>query len=328
MIESYEDIIALSIIVEEGDLVEGHVYRKLEHREEDIRKKKAERVRVRVVIRVDKVEIQHLSNRLRVHGQIVEGPEDIIGSYQSISFEPRDLIGICKEWDSFVEEYLEETLRESHVPPIVAIGIEQGSAEIYLIRSRSYERIYSTDWSSGKISNREEQFQIFGEILSRAIEISGKELAVVVYGPGFIKDNFVKFVRERAPDLSLHVVNTNHGDLRGLYELMKGKLEKFLRNYRVSREMMLVDRLLEEIGKEGFYVYGIKDIEESASSGAIDTLLVHQNIFHDREIRRIIKTVREKRGRIVVISGDHEAGNILKSLGGIAAITRFKLQKK
>lgn len=326
LIENHDDLLALSILIKKEDIVNGVVYRKLEHRDEDVRKKKTERIMVRVKIRVEKVEIQEFSDRLRIHGVIIEGPEELIGSYQSINFEIGETIEICKNWDTFEKEYLQEILSENYMQSIVAVGIEQGYAEIYIIKNNSFERVYSRQWSSNKLSDQNEENYVFGEILSKIKDIyEDSKLAVIIYGPGFIKDNFIKFAEEKVPNLSFHVVTTNHGDLRGLYELIRGKLSSFIKNCRISKEMALLDKLMEEIGKNGLFAYGVEEIERYAACGAIEILLVHRNLFHEHKTRNIVKLVKDKGGRVCVISGEHEGGKILHSLGGLAAITRYKI---
>ncbi len=322
--EDMDDIVSLSLLIKEGDLVEGICFRRQERKGDEIRKKKSERIPMIVKVRVEKVEVQEYSERLRIHGVIVEGPENVVNSYQTLNFQCGDEIKICKDWEEEDLEYLKEIVEESSLPSCIAVGIEHGSIEIFSIKRSSFERIYSKEWSGGKDIGMENMREVFGEVLSKLEEVA-KDKYIIIYGPGFIKEDFIKFLKERNPDMRVEAINTNHGGIRGIYELLKGKISPILKKYRIAKETHLVERLMEEIGREGLYAYGIDEIRKYAESGGIECLLVLENKFHEEDVRKIMKMVKESRGKIHVISAGHEGGKILKSLGGIAAITRFRI---
>ena len=100
---------------------------------------------------------------------------------------------------------------------------------------------------------------------------------------------------------------------------------KFLEETRVARETRLMEQLFAEIGKGGMFAYGDAQVLEAARSGAVATLLVLDTKVRSKSAEDLLKTVEDSKGEFVVVSSMHEAGRRLESLGGIAAILRYRM---
>ncbi len=90
--------------------------------------------------------------------------------------------------------------------------------------------------------------------------------------------------------------------------------------------MHAVNDLLEEISKNSSKVaYGLKQTEEAVNLGAVSKLLIlDKNISSDNSAN-LMDMVENMKGEVIVISSQHESGNQLASLGGIAAILRYSV---
>ncbi|MEM4105847.1 MAG: mRNA surveillance protein pelota, partial [Thermoplasmata archaeon] len=98
-ITNMDDLWLLSNFIEKGDIVIGNTFRKIEERSDQIRSKKEERIKIRVGIKVEDIEFQEFTDRLRIKGKIVQGPEEFLGHYQSLNFSSGDSMEIVKnEW--------------------------------------------------------------------------------------------------------------------------------------------------------------------------------------------------------------------------------------
>jgi protein pelota len=70
-------------------------------------------------------------------------------------------------------------------------------------------------------------------------------------------------------------------------------------------------------------------VKEAASYGAVDLLLVADALLREaddeyrREMEGIMRDVEKTRGKVMIVSDEHEAGQELMSLGGMAALLRF-----
>ncbi|NPA75201.1 MAG: mRNA surveillance protein pelota [Euryarchaeota archaeon] len=314
-IDNIDDLWYLKNVLRAGDLVFGTVYRKDEQSGDMKRAKKTARRRMRVGIVVEKVEFQEFSDRLRIVGKIRVGPEDVLGLYQAINLAPGDEISIIKErWSPEEKELLNEAVKNAERPQVYFLGLEHGLATIAALRAYGVQELVSLR----KRGDDDDEF--FGEVLSAITELRKDELPLIILGPGFYKDNFVRFAAGKLKNYT--VLQASHGDMRGIYEVLKSSLHKILQDTRLSREEKLIDRLLEEISKEGLYAYGMEEVKNALNMGAVETLMVSDRKY--REYESLIKLAHDSGAEIHIISTAHEKGKILENLGGVAAILRFR----
>ncbi len=314
-IDNLDDLWYLSTILAPGDLVFGTVFRKEERSGDMVRSKKTARKKIRVGINVERTEFQEFSDRLRVMGVIVAGPEEYIGQHQTINVGVGDEISVVKEWSKSDMQLLEEAVKNAQRPMVYFLAIEHGLAVLAVLRSYGVQELITLR----KRGDEDEEF--FGEVLAALENTRTEDAPLVILGPGFYKENFVKFAKERLKNYT--IAQASHGDMRGIYEVLKsGVLERILKEHRVSVEEKLVSKLLEEIKKEGLYAYGVKDVKRYVEMGAVEHLLVSDKTY--RKYADILEIAQQTGAKIHIISTTHEAGRILYNLGGIAALLRFK----
>ncbi|MDD4308038.1 MAG: mRNA surveillance protein pelota, partial [Thermoplasmata archaeon] len=76
-IQNMDDLWHLYNVIENGDLVFALTARRDETRADVLRAERAEKKKMRLGIRVEKVEFHEFAEWLRIHGTIEEGPQDI-----------------------------------------------------------------------------------------------------------------------------------------------------------------------------------------------------------------------------------------------------------
>ena len=96
--------------------------------------------------------------------------------------------------------------------------------------------------------------------------------------------------------------------------------------------MKLIEELLTEISKDGLSVYGVREVEGAVISGAVKLLMITGKFIQKKrmadkfeKIDSLMKNVEEMRGKVYLISSEHEGGKKLDGLGGIAGLLRYKL---
>ncbi len=311
-VDNLDDLWYLHTILSPGDLVFGYVFRKESSSGDMNRSKKGERKRIRVGVNVKKLDFQEFADRLRISGVIVAGPEDYLGSHQTINVSVGDEISIVKEWSRKDRELLEEAVRNSERPRIYFLGLEHGLATIAVMNSYGIQEVATIR----KRGDEDEEF--FGEVAAVLKEVWDGKSPLVILGPGFYKENFINFTQVRGV-----VAQASHGDMRGIYEVLKsGALDKLLKEHRMAREEMLVDSLLSEIKKDGLYAYGINEVREKLEMGAVEHLLITDR--HYREYKDLMDLATKTGAEVHIISTSHEAGRMLENLGGVAALLRFR----
>ncbi|MFX1474839.1 MAG: mRNA surveillance protein Pelota, partial [Promethearchaeota archaeon] len=96
--ESLDDLWHLYNIILPGDQIAARTVRRVRRDSEGSRPDRGERRRMFIRLEVEEVSLHKYSNRLRVKGRIIEGPEEFVslGTYHTINVEPGLKIEIIK----------------------------------------------------------------------------------------------------------------------------------------------------------------------------------------------------------------------------------------
>jgi len=326
--DTLDDLWHLKYIIERGDLVFSTTKRTLQGASDKLRPEKLEKSVVRLGIRVEKVEFHRFANRLRIHGLIEHGVD--VGSHHTLNIEEGTELSIVKVWKKEQLERIAEAVKASQRASVAILTIEEGDAELGLVRQYGIESVASVRVSYGKDrgSSREEFFAKALELL-KGVDAE----RVVVAGPGFTKDDFLSFVGQKMPELVSKMVleSTLSSGKAGFLEVVKrGALTRVMQDERLAREGVLMDELLQRIATDGAVAYGIDEVRDAVDMGAVDTLLVADEWLRgEREswdVDSLLLTAEGCGGRVVVLSSEFEPGERLMHLGGVAALLRYKLE--
>ena len=327
--ESLDDLWHLKYILEPGDLAYSYTKRRIEGATDKLRPEKEAKKTVRLGIKVEKVEFHKFSNRLRIHGTIVDGID--AGAYHTLNIEEGTDLSIIKNWKNDQLERIREAQIAARRPRVIIATIEEGEASIGVVRQFGVEESSSLRQSLGKgEGNRRNEF--FGELAAQLKWAAEKVEAVILAGPGFTKEDFLEFIRTREPELAKKIAleDTSSIGVSGFQEVLRrGAVDRIMQESRIGREATLIEELMKEISMSGKAAYGMEDVRNAQSMGAIETLLITDELLRtEREsdsIDSFLKDVEHSQGRIVVFSTEFEPGRKLDSLGGIAALLRFKV---
>ena len=100
LIETLDDLWHLYNIINPGDIVIAVTFRRDEVKADKIRAERAEKKRMVLGIRVEKIEFHDSESRLRILGVIEEGPQDIGAHHTLILSEGENLTIRKEEWKS------------------------------------------------------------------------------------------------------------------------------------------------------------------------------------------------------------------------------------
>jgi protein pelota len=326
-------------VLREGDLITGKTERRIKSKEDKLRSDKGERKTITLGVRAGKVEFSE--SMLRATGVIEEGPDDIvaIGSHHTFNIEPGTVISVVKDrekWTDFELSRLKDAEKSALTPKLVVAVIDDGNANIGLIHE---SRIHYYDLSKefgGKYytkdrDKRKEEF--YNETLNFLLAISRRENIsnFIIAGAGFEKEYFHNYVSQKNPDFAKKCIAENIGShgRNGIYEVLKrGTFKNLTEKLNAARDVTLVEKLLEQIGKDtGLAAYSLTDVERAVNSNAVETLLVNDSMFlkERMKIESMMNSVKAAKGSIHIINHETEAGQQLNALGGVAAILRFRV---
>ncbi|MCD1294820.1 mRNA surveillance protein pelota [Methanocella sp. CWC-04] len=330
--ESLDDLWHLKYIIEPHDLVFAMTFRAVDAVSDKIRPDKIEKKLVRLGVDVETVEFHKFSNRLRIKGTIVSDLDT--GAYHTINIEPFNELSIVKYWKNDQLERVHEAVEAAKRPEVVIATIEEGEAVIGNVRQYGVEEVSRIrQSSSGKREGTDARGDFFGEVASQ-LKYAEKAQTIVVAGPGFIKDDFVKFLKSNYKEVAEKVVveDTSSIGSSGFQEVLRrGALQRLIEETRITREATYIESLMAEIAKDGKAAYGYNETKKAVDFGAVETLLIADETLRNfrekgmSDVEEMMRSVEYSRGKVVVFSTEFEPGQRLEKLGGIAALLRFPM---
>ncbi|MDD1663740.1 MAG: mRNA surveillance protein pelota [Methanomicrobiales archaeon] len=322
--ESVDDLWHLSHLVRPGDLVFATTFRSVETVQDKLRPEKPEKKPVRLGIRVEGVAFHPYANRLRISGVIQHGVDE--GSHHTINLDAGSELSVIKTWRQVDLDRIDRAVKASTSGAVHILAVEEGETELYRIRQFGPEIVTTVVQGSGKGSDTGGRANLFERVAALVGEITG---TVVIAGPGFVKDEVAKYLREKIPDLKDRciTVETKRSGRGAVTEALgKGVLEKITGDLQLKREAELLDTFLERMGKGEPVAYGMTEVKEAVSAGAAEQVLVIDDMVRNRDIGDLLERAERTRSKVIVFSSLFDPGAQLLALGGIAAILRYRMR--
>jgi protein pelota len=321
--ENVDDLWHLRHLIAPGDLVFATTFRAVEGASDKIRPGKLEKKPVRLGIRVERVEFHPSAGRLRVAGVIEHGMD--AGSHNTINVEPGFEISVIRYWRPVDRERIDRAVRASVFDLIHILTIEEGEAELFRLRQYGPESVIAISVGSGKGGDTDNRIAFFDRIAEQVGNITGP---LVVAGPGFVKDDFLKYLASRKSDIAKRAVpvetrRIGYGAAQEVIGL--GVTGKLIGDMQLAHEVRTMDELMKRIVQEGAAAYGRDDVQKAVEYGAVEQLMVVDTLLHDPDTSRLMEKAERMNATIVILSSAFEPGERLLALGGVAALLRFKM---
>jgi protein pelota len=323
--ESIDDLWHLRHLVSPGDLVFATTFRSVDTATDKIRPEKVEKRPVRLGIRAERIEFSEHGIRLRITGMIEHGVD--AGAYHTINVETGHEISVIRHWRPVDLERIDRAVKASVYGVIHILTIEEGEAELFRLRQYGPESVITLTAGSGKGGETDTRAGFFDQVTSHIAEISGP---LIIAGPGFVKDDFVKYARNRncVPVQKAVVIETRRIGRGAVQDVIgAGALEKLIDDLQLSREVRLMDEVLLRISKGGAVAYGRDEVRNAIDYGAAEQVLLSDTLLRDHAVMQLVEKAEKMQAKIVVLSSSFEPGERLCALGGIAALLRYALGK-
>ncbi len=196
--------------------------------------------------------------------------------------------------DHFHTDILKDMLKEEKVIGIIAIdsteaglGILEGNkVEVVDVITSGVGGKHRAGGQSARRFERLREMEL-NDYFNRVAEHAKKAFidsyniaGIIVAGPGPTKDDFLKngYLDYRLQKSVIAVIDTSYAGSEGVREALD-KAQDVLQEYRLMEEKRLVRRLFEEIhSSKGLAVYGMQEVLNALNAGAVDTVLVNDNI--------------------------------------------------
>lgn len=325
--ESLDDLWHLQHLVERGDLVFALTHRKMPAIADKARPEKMERKTVRLGVKVEDIEFHTYSNWLRLHGVIKSGMD--VGSYHTLNIEVGTDLSIVKHhWRPDLLQRIEDAVAESNRPRVVLALVEEGEATIGVLRQFGVQMAAELRAGSGKGDGQDHRAAFFQEVAKAIDQVAGESAQVILAGPGFAKEDLKKLIDSSYPDLAVRITMDDASSVgrSGFQEVLRrGAVKTVLESSRIAQEAKLIEELFREIATDGRAAYGLKEVQMAVNYGAVERLLVLDEMARRGDMDQMMREVGDARGKVVVFSSEFEPGDRLRSLGGVAALLRFKV---
>lgn len=335
--DTLDDLWHLHHIIEPGDRVAGDTHRRIQRADDTLRSTGGEREHMHVTLLVDAVEFHKFANRLRVSGEITDASrEDQIGFHHTLNVEIHDEVTIEKVLQPDQRQRLEEAIEATEDPDVAIATVEEGRATVHSVSQYGTEETATISGPTGKGEYARSRSELFAE-LSRVLARLSVE-RIVLAGPGFTKQDAYRYLEEEEPEVAerTRVVDTSSAGGRGVHEVLeRGVLEEVKAAARIGQEAEQIDELRRRIGQDEPATYGLTEVNRATEYGAVDVLLVLDTFLREErqameetavDINALIRSVEHQGGDVVVFSSEHEPGQQLEHLGGIAALLRYQIE--
>ncbi len=334
-VENLDDLWYLSYIIEKGDLISAKTIRKLKIGGEDQRASKVIKKPFFLTIEVEKIEFHQYSNVLRVSGKITQGPDDVpLGSYHTINLEENFIFTIKKEhFLKYQKDKLKESTQNTGADILLCVH-DREEAYFVLLKKYGYDILTHISGNVEKKDQKSETEDFYAYIKKLLVSYDERYNfdSIVLASPSFWKEYSYKRLDEEMQEKVI-LASCSSVSQTGINELMKrDEVRRALQKNRFAQEMVLVEKLLEEISTSQKSVYGLDETKTAVEAGAVSDLLVTDKLIHKKrqddsfsQIEKLMRKTEDMGGAVHVISSEHDGGQKLDGLGGIGGLLRYRL---
>ncbi|MBR9681322.1 MAG: mRNA surveillance protein pelota [Candidatus Altiarchaeota archaeon] len=322
LVESADDLWALSVVIKPGDLVGMKTVRKLKLLIGD--NVEAEKKPMYLKLKVEKVEFHGFTADLRIKGAIVEGPENVKGGH-TFTVAPHKKLDI---WKSFGPEDLDLIKEhESKHPKVVVVLVDREGA---LMAFKNQQQFFPSKLPSKRDEkgDMDTKFKQFFAQISKALTLFEPEF-VIVAGPGFVKEKLTPYLTSEGFRVTMDSVSSvSKGGLREVFS--KGVIDRVAGQVREVEEEKAVEAIYVGIASNKKVFYGMKEVEKFSEQGNIESLTVASSLIGKlasekkyNHLADIMKKVKYSGGSVQVVGVNKDAEKRLEGLGGIAGTRRW-----
>ncbi len=341
--QDLDDLWTLYNLIQVGDKLYAKTSRIIKIETDGTRPTEGKRLPMYLGIDVEKTAFRTLSGNLRVTGIIIEAPEkySVKGSHHTITITLKRPFTLIK--DHWYRHDLDLVKRSGQwkTPPIYILAVDDDECSIALLSQNNLDMI--TDIAGNlprkrEIEKREKAIQrYFNSIISvLATQNRINESFLAIIGPGFVKDALVNYLKSRYPLLHKQITvvgSASTGGVGGIKEALRsGVLDKATQRVRIVEESKAISEVLRRLGNNPQTVtYGLLPVQKAVEYGAVEKLLISSKLLREvdplkrHSLEALLRQAESMGGHIMIIGHQHEAGEQLLSLGGIAAQLRYTM---
>ena len=333
--EDSDDLFNLRRIIKEGDTVVGDTTRVIKQEKDYSRPDKGERIKIRVVLTVEKISLDDVLDRLRIGGTISESSNELVphGSHHSFILKINDGITITKKnWLSVEKNLVESKNKQTG---FLLVAIDTGDCGIARLQGTHLQFIPNIYSGSGgkryKTNFNIEKF--FGQAQQALLSIIKEADSIVIFGPGETKKRFANFLQKpQTQKYKIQVVEgIDSGGEDGIYTFTKSQtMKEIMSESKLAKVFSIIDEIMIMANKKSRkFTMGFEETFKANQFGAVETLVFSDKIIQAHDEKQIINFLNDAESKGVKIYGVDSSTDIglrVTGLGGIVSLLRFPVE--
>ncbi|KAH6773738.1 Eukaryotic release factor 1 family protein [Perilla frutescens var. frutescens] len=350
--EEADDLWLAYNLIAAGDNVMAVTVRKI-MREAASGGRDAERVKLKLEIKVETVEYDKEGAVLRIRGKnVLENEHVKIGAFHTLEIELNRPFILRKDfWDSLALDVLHQASDPKASADLAIVLMQEGLCHILLVgKSMTLTRARIETSIPRKhgpaVAGYDKALTKFFENVLQAflkhVDFNVVRCAVIA-SPGFTKDQFHKHLLLEAERRQLRsvienksriiLVHTTSGYKHNLREVLEApNVINMIKDTKAAQEVRGLKDFFAMLSNDPERAcYGPKHVEVAHERMAIQTLLITDELFRSSDVAtrkkyvNLVDSVKASGGTVHIFSSMHVSGEQLAQLTGIAAILRFPL---
>ena len=334
--EDSDDLIILRRIIKKGDRVVGETVRVIKQEKEFARPDKGERIKIRLLLEVEKISLDNVLERLRVSGIIKESNNESVphGSHHSFIIKVDQPFNLVKKKWTSIEKKLAKTHGQRLTFVLVAIDTSDcGIAKLKGTHLQIVPNIYSG--ASGK--QYKTNFKIenfFNEVTKALLSVVKAHEQIIIFGPGETKKKFANFLAgtQITQNHQIKIVEgIDSSGEDGIHIFTKSQsMKEIISNSKLARVSDIIDQVMFLANKKSHkFTMGLEETKRANQYGAIDSLIFSEKAIQSNDEQEVINFLNDaelKGAKVYSIDTTTDVGLRVTGLGGIISLLRFSVE--
>jgi len=346
-----EDLWHAYNLLQKGDCVRCTTVRKVV-KESSTGSTTSRKQRLMLTIAVKKVDFDPDALEVRLSGK-VQSENDFVrmGAHHTLTLELNQNFSLEKEcWDQIYLDVIGEACNPERQAEVAGVVLHSGLAHVCLVTgaltiTKARIEVNIPKKRTGSSQNAK-SIKKFYEAVYQAIlrHVDFAKVKVVLMGsPGFVKDDFFKYLQEemvRRDDRpfienksKFVLCKASSGHKHALDEVFSDPaIMARMNDTKVAREVEALNKFMRmmEVDPDRAY-YGFAHVSKAQEQLAVDTLLVTDQLFRSSSVKTrkeyvtLVEEARAAGAKVFIFSSMHLSGQQLQQVSGVAAILRYPL---
>ncbi|UVS69906.1 mRNA surveillance protein pelota [Nitrososphaera viennensis] len=338
--EDADDLFTLRRMVAPGDYAIADTTRVVKQESEYGRPDRGERVKVRLTIRVDRVELDASVDRLRVSGTITHTSNELVskGVHHALSVQAGDVLTIDKgrKWQDVELRLLRRSGDGSSSFILVAIDTQEAAvARVTGTHVKIIPNIYSGQ--QGKrypaTTKNASLDSFFADTAKTVSSVLSEGDRIIVFGPGETRRRFYNALdRNGLPKERAQVVDgVDVAGEDGVFVFLRSPAMKdAMSASKLATVSAMLDQVMLMVNRgENKYAVGLKDITDAASIKAVEAIIFSDSVFKtadEEAVVRLLNSVESYGAKTYAVDSSTDIGLRVSSLGGMVALLRYAVR--